>query len=143
MRLLRLKETAACAWVSNLVLDRLSTLSIIENLCGRRFPLRDAELDALSRAQKDFSVLEKTFCCLASLLAGPSRLLNHSCQPNAELRVMGERFEVTVAASEQIVEGEEITIDYGGEYFGSGNAGCLCVPCSRVGEVAAVSILGS
>ena len=116
---------------------RIEPGEAIQNLCGRRLPLSDAELEALVKAQKDFSVLGETLFCPQSLLAGPVRLLNHSCHPNAELRAMGERFDVTVAARGRIDEGEEITIDYGSEYFGSGNEDCLCGPCRQrvaVGE---------
>jgi uncharacterized protein len=51
------------------------------------------------------------------------RFVNHSCRPNAFLRVFGERVEVY--AKRNIRNGEEITVDYG-ESPHSGGMKCRC-----------------
>jgi SET domain-containing protein len=59
------------------------------------------------------------------------RYVNHSCAPNAEA-VMRKRKIVFVAAR-TIAPGEEITVDYGEEYFAHffKTAGCRCTACER------------
>lgn len=104
---------------------------MIHNLSGRRVPLSETELKELVEAQKDFSVLDKTRYCPTSLLTGPVHLLNHSCDPNAELQVLGDRFVVKVVARRRIAKGDEITIGYGSEYFGNQNEACLCDLCRK------------
>lgn len=104
---------------------------IIPNLDGRRVPLTEEELEKLVERKKDFSVLDATRHCRTSLLVGPPHLINHSCDPNAELQVMGDKWVVKVAARRHIAEGEEITISYGDEYFGNKNQDCLCEPCEK------------
>ncbi|KAF2241366.1 SET domain-containing protein, partial [Trematosphaeria pertusa] len=101
----------------------------IEDLYGRRIPLSSEELKKLVKAQKDFSVLDETRYCPTSLLVGPPHLINHSCNPNAKLEVMGDKCNVKVVALHHIAEGEEITISYGDEYFGNKNHDCLCEVC--------------
>lgn len=59
-----------------------------------------------------------------------ARYINHSCLPNAEAYIEKDR--IRIQASENIVPGEEITIDYGDEYFDEfiRPVGCKCRLCS-------------
>jgi SET domain-containing protein len=59
-----------------------------------------------------------------------ARYLNHSCRPNAEAFVTGSR--VWVWSKRAIAAGEEITIDYGAEYFDEfiRPRGCQCEACA-------------
>ncbi len=59
-----------------------------------------------------------------------ARYINHSCRPNAESIVSGRR--VWVWSKRLIRAGEEITYDYGKEYFDDHirPAGCRCVKCA-------------
>jgi SET domain-containing protein len=59
------------------------------------------------------------------------RYVNHSCEPNAEA-VMRKRKIVFVAAR-TIKPGEEVTVDYGEEYFEHffKTAGCRCAACTK------------
>ena len=50
-----------------------------------------------------------------SARANTARYINHSCRPNAEAFVSGRR--VWVWSKRRISAGEEITYDYGQEYF--------------------------
>lgn len=47
--------------------------------------------------------------------SSPARFINHSCDPNVEARVEEEH--INLYAIRDIAPGEEITIDYGQEYF--------------------------
>jgi SET domain-containing protein len=60
------------------------------------------------------------------------RYVNHACLPNAEA-IMRRTGKLEFAASRWIEPGEEITIDYGEEYFALffAKKGCKCMACSR------------
>jgi hypothetical protein len=61
-----------------------------------------------------------------------ARYINHSCEPNAEAEIHGlpalSGGRILISATRDISAGEEITIDYGGEYFDEfiRPAGCKC-----------------
>jgi SET domain-containing protein len=60
-----------------------------------------------------------------------ARYINHSCRPNAEADDMKER--IFIIATRNIMLGEEITYDYGKEYFNEyiKPKGCRCVKCKE------------
>ena|SRR3989344_437517 len=57
--------------------------------------------------------------------------INHACEPNVEAEIENGR--VMIYASRDIESGEEITIDYGDEYFTEyiEPVGCRCEGCIR------------
>ena len=59
-----------------------------------------------------------------------ARYANHSCRPNAEAIVSGRR--VWIWSKRNIKAGEEITYDYGREYFEDHirPKGCRCAKCA-------------
>lgn len=66
-----------------------------------------------------------------------ARYVNHSCKPNAEALI--SRGRVWIWSTKQIKPGEEITYDYGKEYFDGiiKDIGCKCQKChsrSRRGQ---------
>ncbi len=58
------------------------------------------------------------------------RYVNHSCDPNCEADIRGSR--IFIHALRDISAGEELTIDYGEEYFDEfiRPTGCKCEKCS-------------
>jgi uncharacterized protein len=60
-----------------------------------------------------------------------ARYANHSCRPNAESDVV--KGNVILRAIKEIAPGDEITYDYGKEYFDLflKPAGCKCVKCAE------------
>ena len=60
-----------------------------------------------------------------------ARYINHSCRPNAEAIISGRR--VWIWSRKKIKAGEEITYDYGAEYFEGviEPIGCQCRKCAR------------
>jgi len=60
-----------------------------------------------------------------------ARYANHSCKPNAEVRVVGNR--VYLYSIKNIKAGEEIGYNYGKEYFREfiKPKGCLCASCEK------------
>jgi uncharacterized protein len=59
------------------------------------------------------------------------RYVNHACKPNAEA-IMRRTGKLEFAASRWIEPGEEITLDYGKDYFDLiiAETGCKCMTCS-------------
>jgi len=59
-----------------------------------------------------------------------ARFINHSCAPNCEIIIRNRR--VYVFALRTIQPGEELSYDYGEEYFEIHLAGsCRCAKCSK------------
>jgi uncharacterized protein len=73
--------------------------------------------------------LDETHVIDGSLRSNLARYINHSCQPNAEERITRKR--IWIWSRRDIQAGEEITIDYGQEYFDQyiQPQGCKCEPC--------------
>jgi len=61
--------------------------------------------------------------------ANKARFINHSCMPNCEIEIKDKR--IFVFAQTNIVPGEELTYDYGPEYFDLyfSNGRCRCLQC--------------
>ncbi len=61
-----------------------------------------------------------------------ARYINHSCEPNAEAEIHDDH--VLIFATRDIKAREEITIDYGEEYFNEfiRPAGCKCTQCAQI-----------
>jgi SET domain-containing protein len=59
-----------------------------------------------------------------------ARYINHSCKPNCEVEIHAGR--VFVLAKRAIAEGEELSYDYGKDYFNEHIKpfGCRCAKCS-------------
>lgn len=60
-----------------------------------------------------------------------ARYCNHSCKPNTEVRVKGSR--VYLYSIKRIKAGDEVTWDYGKEYFDHfiKPHGCRCMGCEK------------
>ncbi len=59
--------------------------------------------------------LDNTWTIDAEGEENTARYINHSCEPNADAETHDDR--ILISASRDIKPGEEITIDYGDEYF--------------------------
>lgn len=66
-----------------------------------------------------------------SVRSNIARYINHSCAPNCEAELREGR--ILIYAARQIAKGEELTIDYGEEYFDEfiRPVGCKCEACAR------------
>jgi uncharacterized protein len=62
-----------------------------------------------------------------------ARYINHSCRPNAESDVRPRKRKVYIRAIKHIEPGEEISYDYGTEYFKQylKPIGCKCAACEK------------
>lgn len=61
----------------------------------------------------------------------PARYINHSCRPNSE--ATGPDGHIYIKSLRNIKPGEEITYDYGDEYFDEfiKPKGCRCIKCAK------------
>lgn len=68
--------------------------------------------------------------------ANTARYINHSCRPNAESYKVGKK-EIWIYAMKKISKGEEITYNYGKEFFDGHiiERGCLCGHCDGKGKL--------
>ena len=59
-----------------------------------------------------------------------ARYINHACNPNCEIDIQNGK--IFIFSSKKIKKGEELTFDYGDEYFDMHIApkGCRCVSCA-------------
>ena len=95
---------------------------------GRRLSYEEAERLDASGAKFLFEINSR--CTIdGSPRWNLGRYVNHSCRPNA--KAVGRKGGIVFVASRRIEPGEEITIDYGQEYyrFFVENGGCRCSPC--------------
>ncbi|MDQ8732865.1 SET domain-containing protein [Bradyrhizobium sp. LHD-71] len=67
-----------------------------------------------------------------------ARYANHACRPNAESDVQPRNRKVYIQAIKTIQPGDEITYDYGKDYFDSylKPIGCKCVSCEKKRKLA-------
>jgi len=74
--------------------------------------------------------LENGFTIDGSVKWNLARWINHACKPNVEAELDEDEARVYIYAKRNIKEGEELTIDYGKEYFDEFIGGeCKCVGC--------------
>ena len=95
----------------------------IGELDGERISVREGRRRAASRQRIHIVELDERHAVDASRGASPLRFLNHSCEPNAYIRIAYGRIEVY--ALHAIAAGEELTADYG-ETHHEGRLPCKC-----------------
>lgn len=85
--------------------------------------------EGLAKGGKYLFDLDNGFCIEGSSRSNIARYINHSCRPNAEAIIIDEQ--IWIWSRKTIRTGEEITIDYGEEYFDEfiKPIGCKCKKC--------------
>jgi SET domain-containing protein len=89
---------------------------------GRR--ITTAEADAL-RTRYLFEI-DRSWTIDGSARSNRARYINHSCDPNCEAEIRDGR--IMLYAAQDIAAGEELSFDYGDEYFDEfiRSKGCRC-----------------
>ena len=105
----------------------------IKYLCGNLVAMTPEEEKDLDLTRRDFSIVMSSRKKTPSLFLGPARFSNHDCNANARLVTRGSDG-MQVYAVRNIKPGEEITVNYGENYFGEGNCECLCGTCEAGGR---------
>jgi SET domain-containing protein len=98
---------------------------------GQRIPSRQAQYGERHRGAKYMFEINSRWTIDGSSRRNLGRYANHSCRPNAEAVLRGGK--VAIEALRDIAPGEEITYDYGKEYFDLfiKPKGCRCAACAR------------
>lgn len=75
--------------------------------------------------------LENGKAILGGTRKNGARYVNHACRPNAEVRISKNR--IFIYSTKRIKAGEEITYNYGKEYFNAfiKPRGCTCKTCAK------------
>jgi histone-lysine N-methyltransferase SUV420H len=103
---------------------------IVKYLCGIQVIMTPEEEADIAQRKRDFSIVISSRNKSASLFLGPARFANHDCGANARLMTTG-LVGMEIIAAKDIEIGEEITVTYGGNYFGEDNCECLCKACEE------------
>ncbi|KAJ3382814.1 Histone-lysine N-methyltransferase set9 [Lobulomyces angularis] len=88
----------------------------------------EAELE-----KRDFSLMYSTKYDTTNLFLGPARFANHDCKPNVKF-VPSDNGGIRFYVLKDINIGEEICVFYGPDYFGKGNAECMCRSCELASQ---------
>ena len=66
------------------------------------------------------------------VMLGSASFINHNCEPNCEYICRGERNStiIFIKTKKALVRREELTVSYSDDYFGPGNADCICPSCA-------------
>lgn len=105
----------------------------IKYLCGNLVAMTTEEEKDLDLTRRDFSIVMSSRKKTPSLFLGPARFANHDCDANARLVTRGSEG-MQVVAARDIKVGDEITVNYGDNYFGDNNCECLCGTCESEGR---------
>lgn len=105
----------------------------VKYLVGNLVAMTPEEEKDLDLTRRDFSIVMSSRKKTPSLFLGPARFANHDCNANARLVTRGLEG-MQVVAERDIEVGEEITVNYGENYFGDGNCECLCGTCEAEGR---------
>jgi histone-lysine N-methyltransferase SUV420H len=103
----------------------------IKYLTGVQVAMTEEQEKVLELQRKDFSLVISSRKKTRSLFLGPARFANHDCDANAKLTTKGYDG-MQIVAVKPILEGEEITVSYGEDYFGDDNEECLCNTCESL-----------
>jgi uncharacterized protein len=101
---------------------------------GPRIPTREAHERERRFGAKYMFELNRTWTIDGSPRWNLGRYANHSCRPNTE--PVAHKGRVRLVALRPIKPGEEITFDYGAEYFALffKKSGCRCAGCRAKAE---------
>ncbi len=94
---------------------------------GRHLPTKEAdELDT-----KYLFEIDKHWTIDGSPRSNTARYINHSCNPNCEADIRDGK--ILIFSTRPIAAGEELTMDYGEEYFDEfiKPSGCKCDSCGH------------
>ena len=105
--------------------DILNKGDFILEYAGKKIPTRVAD----SLSSRYLFEIDRKWTIDGSKRSNIARYINHSCEPNCEGELHGGR--ILIYATRNIVRGEELTINYGEEYFNEfiRPIGCKCEKC--------------
>jgi SET domain-containing protein len=98
---------------------------------GRRIPTAEAQRRERDGKAKFMFEINRQWTIDGSSRRNLGRYINHACRPNCEAVL--RKGQMMFVALRDIAPGEEITLDYGKEYFDLFIApfGCRCATCAK------------
>ena len=99
----------------------------ILTLLGRTAEINEEQEESLGNRGVDTSCILKSPKSLL-ILNGPVCFVNHDCNPNCKFTYLPNK-KMCFETKRKIKPGEELTIDYGANYFGRSNKNCECQTC--------------
>jgi len=116
-----IRESAGMGW-GLFAHEQVSQGDFIVEYTGLKIPTKEAD----ESPSKYLFEIDKEWTIDGEGQENHGRWVNHACVPNVEAVSEGDR--ILFYAVRDIFPGEEITIDYGGEYFDEfiKPFGCLC-----------------
>jgi uncharacterized protein len=107
--------------------------AFIVEYSGKRIPTRDAKAREWTSGARYMFEINGRWTVDGSPRSNIGRYANHSCRPNAESAIWKSK--VILRAIRAIAPGEQITYDYGPEYFELfiRPNGCRCAKCAEAG----------
>ena len=107
--------------------------ALIVEYSGRRIATPKAQEIERRRGNKYMFEIDAKWTIDGSARRNLARYVNHSCEPNAEAELVRGR--MMYRAIKTIAPGEEITSDYGEEYYDLylAKGGCRCACCLTSG----------
>jgi SET domain-containing protein len=98
---------------------------------GKRIPTAEAQRREREGSAKYMFEINRQWTIDGSSRRNLGRYINHACRPNCE--AVMRKGQMEFVALRDIAPGEEITLDYGKEYFDLFIAplGCRCAACAR------------
>jgi SET domain-containing protein len=102
---------------------------LIVEYTGRRIPTQQAHERERRTGCKFMFELNNRWTIDGSSRRNIARYVNHACRPNAEFELL--RSKLMLRACKALAPGDEITCDYGDDYFKLFIApiGCRCATC--------------
>ena len=109
--------------------EAIARRALIVEYSGQRIPTAKAQEIESRRANKYMFEIDARWTIDGATRRNLARYVNHSCKPNAEAELVRGR--MMYRARKNIATGEEITVDYGEEYYELylAKGGCRCSAC--------------
>ena len=107
----------------------IAKATLIVEYKGRRLPTREAHEREQRTGAKYMFELNSRWSIDGSSRRNFARYVNHACRPNAEFELV--KGKLILRAWKALAPGDEITCDYGSDYFALFIApvGCRCGTC--------------
>lgn len=88
------------------------------------------EETVLAFMKKDFSIVRSTTNNNVNIFLGTLSFINHDCNPNCKYLSKSKNLAI-IETKRKIMKGEELFVDYAGDYFGDQNQYCECDTCKK------------
>lgn len=103
--------------------------ALVVEYSGERISTKEARAREKRYGSRYMFEIDARWTIDGSCRSNLARYVNHSCRPNTEAELIRGR--MMYRATRPIAAGEEITIDYGEDYFALfiAKRGCRCIAC--------------